>query len=426
MNTAARLDAAGRRQTPRLFDTACRSVVLRRLEALRDARVTLREGSVARTFGSGTADAQAAELDVVDPRFWRAVVLGGSIGAAEAYMDGWWTTPDLTRLLRAFARDAETGDRLERGTARLRLGAERLLHRLRNNSRRGARRNIAAHYDLGNEFFATFLDPSMTYSCAVFGSSDESLACAQARKYDLVCRKLGLGPDDEVLEIGCGWGGFALHAAARYGCRVVATTISARQFELARRRVGEAGLEDRVEIIRCDYRDLPRQLDRRFSRLVSIEMIEAVGHEHLGAFFERCSRMMTPDGLLLVQAIVIADQQYARYRRAVDFIQRYIFPGGALPSLTAMTAAMTAASDLRVSHVQDITEHYPRTLRRWRDAFRAAGHELARAGFDERFRRCWEFYFCYCEAGFLERNVGVVQALATRPRASVSAALPQV
>ena len=294
---------------------------------------------------------------------------------------------------------------------------DRWIHRLRDNHRSGSRRNIAAHYDLGNDFYALFLDDTMTYSCGVFESPDATLSEASTAKYERICRGLGLRPEHEVVEIGCGWGGFAEHAAGRYGCRVAATTISDRQFEYASERVRRAGLGDRVTILQEDYRDLPKRLGRRFDRLVSIEMIEAVGHRHMEAFFRTCQRLLREDGLMALQAITIADQRYDAYRRSVDFIQRHIFPGGFLPSVTAITRTLTRATDLTTVALEDIGRHYAETLHRWRERFLARRDDVAALGLPDRFVRMWEFYLAYCEGGFLERTISDVQMILARPRA---------
>jgi len=402
-----------------------RSLLLRRLERLETGRVTLVEEGDRIVLGRADAAGLACELTVHDPRFYADVVLGGSIGAGESFMEGRWSADDLTTLIRIFARDRRARGGLEAGAARLKGLVDRAWHRLRPNTLSGSRRNIAAHYDLGNEFFAAFLDPTLTYSCGLFAEEGSTLQEASVRKNDLICRKLELGPHDEVLEIGCGWGGFAIHAAGRYGCRVLGVTLSRRQRDLALERVREAGLEGRVEIVLQDYRRLPAASGRRFDKLVSIEMIEAVGARFLGDYFRVCAELLQPAGSMLLQGIVIADQQYRAYLHSVDFIQRHIFPGGFLPSLTSLCGAMTEASDLRVAHLQDITSHYPRTLDAWRERFRAESGRLESLGFDARFRRAWEFYFGYCAAGFLERNIGVLQLLLARPAAAVPALVPQ-
>jgi cyclopropane-fatty-acyl-phospholipid synthase len=400
--------------------------LLARLRRISTGEIALHDGGGKLVLGQTDEAELRCNLIVRDARFYREIVRGGSIGAAESYMRGHWSADDLTTLIRILARDRTVNESIDGGVARLRLFLDRIRHAMRRNTRSGSRRNIAGHYDLGNEFFATFLDPTMTYSCGVFRSEDDTMEQASIQKYDLACRKLGLTPDDEVLEIGTGWGGFAIHAARNYGCRIVTTTVSRRQHDLARKRIREAGLEDRIELRLEDYRNLPSRLDRRFDRLVSIEMIEAVGHRYLDDYFHICKSLLKPRGKMLLQAIVIADQYYDQYRRSVDFIQRYIFPGGCLPSVTALCDSMTRSGDLRLANLQDITEHYPRTLRNWSEALRKNVDELEALGFDEHFRRLWEFYFSYSEAGFLERTIGTVQMLLARPAATVRGFVPQV
>jgi cyclopropane-fatty-acyl-phospholipid synthase len=413
------------RPFPPLGSRLFRSLVTRRLRPLTTGRVILHEDGKRVSLGVPDDEGLECNLTVLDPRFYRKLIQGGSIGAAESYMAGHWEVDDLTTLIRIMARDLQSADGFERGAARIKQLFDRVLHRLRANTRSGSRRNIHAHYDLGNEFFATFLDPTMTYSCAVFDGQQATLEQGSTLKYDLICRKLSLGHDDEVLEIGCGWGGFALHAARNYGCRVTATTISKEQYEYAARRVREAGLGDRITLLLEDYRRLPEKTDRFFDKLVSIEMIEAVGHKYLGKYFGVCERLLKPKGRMLLQSIVIADQTYESYRRSVDFTQRYIFPGGLTPSLTALCSAMTQSSDLRVADLQDITSHYATTLRKWRENFLARREEVRGLGLSESFLRMWEFYFCYCEAGFRERTIGAFQIMLARPRTPVAGPVPQ-
>jgi cyclopropane-fatty-acyl-phospholipid synthase len=281
---------------------------------------------------------------------------------------------------------------------------------LHRNTRAGSRRNISAHYDLGNEFFRLFLDETLMYSCALFERPEMTLAQASTAKLDAICHKLALGPQDHVLEIGTGWGGFALHAAGRYGCRVTTTTISRSQHALACERVRAAGLEDRVNVILEDYRDLKGNYDK----LVSIEMIEAIGHQYFGEFFRRCEQRLVPGGQMLLQSITIADRHYARARDEVDFIKRYIFPGCCIPAVSALAQAMADASDLRIVHLEDIGPHYATTLARWRDNFLANLDQVRGLGYPESFCRMWEFYLSYCEGGFAERALGDVQMLLTR------------
>jgi cyclopropane-fatty-acyl-phospholipid synthase len=317
----------------------------------------------------------------------------------------------LTAAVRILARNRDVMERMERGPASLKAPFRKFLHWTRRNTRARGRINVSKHYDLGDEFFALFLDPTMMYSCAEFDEEDPDLERASLRKIDRVCEQLELAPGDEVLEIGTGWGGFALRAASKYGCRVVTTTISGKQREHAAARVRAAGLEDRVTVLREDYRDLPRRVGRRFRKLVSIEMIEAVGHRYLDTYFRTCGDLLEPGGAMLLQAIVIADPLYESYRRSVDFIQRYVFPGGALPSVAAIRASLARVTDLEVQGLRDISAHYPPTLRCWRRRLAENLDRIRGLGYSEEFLRMWEFYFCYCEGGFLERTVGDVQML---------------
>lgn len=382
-----------------------------RLEKLTGGELRLSEGGSDVLLGHPSADGLRADLEVRDPRFWRKLVTGGSLGAAEAYLDGWWESEDLTSLVRLMARDRSVTGRLEAGLARFGYLLARAWHAMRPNSRTGSRRNIKDHYDLGNELFALFLDESMTYSSALFERPDASLEAAQKAKIDRLCRKLQLDARDHLLEIGTGWGGFAIHAARRYGCRVTTTTISPAQFEEAGRRVAAAGLADRIEIVQKDYRELAGT----YSKIVSVEMIEAVGHKYYGAFFAALDRLLRPDGLVALQAITIADRNYEEAKRTVDFIQRYIFPGSAIPSLTALYLAASRSSRLTPLHVEDLGLHYAETLRQWRERFDGAIEKVRALGYPKRFERLWRYYLCYCEGGFRERVIGDAQLLFAGP-----------
>jgi cyclopropane-fatty-acyl-phospholipid synthase len=394
------------------LDRRSRSGILARLDRLEDGALVIREGDRERAFGAETdALPVAATLTVHSPRFWSALALGGSLGAAESYIAGEWTCDDLADLVRIMVRNRRLLEATEGGLARLAVPFAHLYHWLRRNTRAGSRANIAAHYDLGNDFYALFLDETMTYSCAVFERPQMTLAEAQTAKYDRLCRKLALSPEDHVLEIGTGWGGFAIHAAQVYGCRVTTTTISHEQSEHARERIQAAVLADRVEVLEADYRDLTG----RYDKLVSIEMIEAIGHQYLDAFFRTCADLLHPDGLMALQAITITDQLYDRHVRTVDFIKRYVFPGSCLLSVTAMCAAATRESDLQAVHLEDITPHYARTLRTWRDRFLERVDDVRAMGFPEAFLRLWEYYLAYCEGAFAERYIGDVQMVFAKP-----------
>lgn len=394
----------------------CRRLLLTKLASLeRGSLHLIEEGCEPAFLGQAPGEESAGELrsliQVHDDLLYPKVVLGGAVGAAEAYIAGAWSSDDLTRLQRLFLRNRATLSGLEGGFGRTMKPLYRLGQWLRANTRRGSRRNIGAHYDLSNEFFSLFLDKEQRmYSAAIF-EDGESLEEAQEEKLDRLCSKLELSAADHLLEIGTGWGGFAIFAAQRYGCRVTTTTISREQYHFAREKVRAAGLEGQVEVLLEDYRDLRGTYDK----LVSIEMIEAVGHEHLEGFFRVCSQRLAPHGLMALQSITIADRLYPVARRSVDFIQRYIFPGSAIPSHGSLAEAIARASDLQVVHIEDIGPHYATTLREWRRRFLAQVDAVKALGFSERFIRLWEYYLCYCEAGFLERATGDLQLLLAKP-----------
>ena len=393
-----------------IINKLARSLVLKGLSSIEQGALTLIDGGEQREFGRPGSELTAT-VRVQHPDFYRRVACGGTIAAGESYMDGLWSCSDLTALIRIMVLNQTAQQRLEGGLAGLAVLLQRLGHRFNDNSRRGSRRNIAVHYDLGNDFYRLFLDPTMAYSCGIFDRADSTLEEASTAKFDRICRKLGLAPGMRVLEIGTGWGGFAIHAARNYGCHVTTTTISRQQHDLAAEKITACGLNPQITLLQQDYRDLTGTFDR----LVSIEMIEAVGHRHLPVYFRACSDRLKPDGAALIQAITMPDHHYRRYLKAPDFINRHIFPGSCCPSLQAITAAIARETDLRLTHLEDITPHYARTLREWRNAFHAHLQAVRDMGFDERFIRMWEFYLCYCEGGFAERFTGNLQLLFTKP-----------
>jgi cyclopropane-fatty-acyl-phospholipid synthase len=409
MTDTTLIELSRREQRSSPLGALARRLVLRQLAGIRDGCLRVRENSEAWTFGvPGTGP--SATITVLDPAFYADIAFGGSVGAGESYMLGHWRADNLTALMRLMLRNRPALDGMETGLARASAPLRVAAHWLHRNTRAGSRRNISAHYDLGNEFFRLMLDETMMYSCALFERPDMTLAEASTAKLEAICRKLELGPDDHVLEIGTGWGGFALHAAGRHGCRVTTTTISRSQFELAQQRVRAAGLEDRITVLLEDYRDLGGSYDK----LVSIEMIEAIGHQQFGEFFRRCAARLVPGGRMLLQSITIADRNYARARDEVDFIKRYIFPGSCIPAVSALAQAMGESSDLRIVHLEDIGPHYATTLARWRSNFLANVGTVFAMGYPETFTRMWEFYLCYCEAGFAEHALGDVQVLLAR------------
>ena len=404
-------------------DRLARKLVLSILRRIDVGRLTIVEGGERLSFGRGAPE---ATVSIQDPRAWRAL-LRGSRGMAEAYRDGLWDSPDLTAVIRVAARNVTGIDDVRRRLSPLREPFQRGRAAFRRNTPRRSRKDIEAHYDLGNELFGLMLDDTMMYSSGVFEHPQVSLRDASIAKLDMICEKLALGPDDHVLEIGTGWGGFAVHAAATRGCRVTTTTISREQHDHAVARVREAGLADRVTVLLDDYRDLEGQYDK----LVSIEMIEAVGWKDFDTFFRVCSDRLTADGSMLLQAIVMDDRAYAVERASKSFIRTLIFPNGCLPSREVIARCVARDTDLHAVHLEDLTPHYAETLKRWRANFDAAEAELEALGYDERFRRLWRMYLAYCEAGFAERRIGLIQTVLAKPHwrpevTAPTAALPTV
>ena len=393
-----------------LMDTTCRTLLLKKLQSMQHGRITLIDGEQEHQFGDPHAGLRAVVM-VQNPRFYRRAVLEGGLGIAQSLIDGDWSCQNLTALVRIFIRNLEVTDRFEGGMAWFRQSAARLGHWLRRNTRLGAARNIHAHYDLGNDFYQLFLDETMSYSCGVFEQETDTMQEASLNKLDRVCRNLNLKPSDHLLEIGTGWGGLAVHAAQYYGCRVTTTTISKEQYNLAAERVDAAGLTDRVTLLLKDYRDLEGQYDK----VVSIEMIEAVGAEFFETYFQKCADLLKPDGMMLLQGIVIKDQRFKEYLKSVDFIRRYIFPGGCLPSVAAILETTSRVTDFRLLQLEDIAPHYAQTLRCWREAFHERIDAVRAQGYSESFIRMWDYYFCYCEAAFEERQCNTVQMLLAKP-----------
>ena len=386
---------------------AARAAVHRALRAVESGTVVVSDSGGGATFGRGEP---VARIAVRDAAFYRSLLLGGSVGAGESYMDGHWDSDDLVALVRIMARNRQALDGFDGPLASPAALLRAVWHAWRRNSKKGSRRNIQAHYDLGNDLFRLFLDRRMMYSAAVFDTGKETLEQASEAKLSRLCRKLDLHPGDHLLEIGTGWGGFAVFAAQRFGCRVTTTTISNAQYEHARALVREQGLSGRVEVLRSDY----RELTGRFDRLVSVEMVEAVGHQYLDNYFRTCARLLTPGGLMAMQAITIRDAEYRRALRRADFIKRYIFPGGFIPCNSVLTGAAGDAG-LVLVNLEDFGPDYALTLREWRRRLEANRPKAAALGFDERFLRMWRFYFAYCEGGFLERSISDVQMLFAMP-----------
>ena len=389
-----------------------RQLLLKVLAKLQTGSLTLHDGMESYHFGNAEDPGAAhAEVHIHDAGVYREILTGGTIGAGEAYILGGWTSPDLVAVTRVFSANMAAMDSMESGqSALVKLGLK-MAHRLNRNTRDGSRKNISAHYDLGNEFFQLFLDPTMMYSAAVFTEQQQSLDQASIAKLDEICLQLELDAQDHLLEIGTGWGGMAIHAARNYGCRVTTTTISTEQFEYARARVAAEGLQDLVTVLCEDYRHLSGSYDK----LVSIEMIEAVGHQFYSNYFSTCSKLLKPSGKMVIQAITISDQRYREARDTVDFIKRYIFPGGCLPSVTVISEHLTQDSDMQLVHLRDITPDYALTLAHWRERFMNQLDAVRDMGFDEQFIRMWEFYLAYCEGGFRERIIGTVQLAFAKP-----------
>jgi cyclopropane-fatty-acyl-phospholipid synthase len=392
------------------FERVLRQRVLGRLRGLRAGRIVLEDACGIVELGQAR-DAPAVRVWVTSPEFYQAVAAGGSVGAGEAYMAGHWFSDDLVGLVRTLVRNREVLDGMESGLARIGGWALRGWHWLRRNSQGGSRRNIAAHYDLGNDFFSLFLSADQMYSAAYWQGTQDTLELASRRKLDLVCRRLKLTAQDHLIEIGTGWGGLAVHAAGQFGCRVTTTTISREQHQAACERVARAGLADRVTVLLEDYRNLTGSYDK----LVSIEMIEAVGAQYLDIYFAKVGQLLKPQGLALIQAITIEDHRYRQALRAVDFIKRHVFPGSFIPSVAAILAAKTRVSDLTLLELEDFGGSYALTVAAWRQRFRARLAQVRALGFDERFVRMWDFYLAYCEGGFRERSIGVAHLLFAKP-----------
>tara|TARA_R110002049_G_scaffold152916_5_gene317091 strand:+ start:7056 stop:8312 length:1257 start_codon:yes stop_codon:yes gene_type:complete len=396
----------------RIGEKFAREALFTLLRRLQVGSLTLHEGQQRHQFGTQSKTAEPhAEVHVHNPALYGQMLAGGSIAAGEAYIRGDWSSPELVEVTRLFSANLDVLEGVESQQSLLVKLALKIAHRLNRNTRRGSQDNIAAHYDLGNDFFRLFLDRTMMYSSAIFSDAAMSLEAASEAKLDELCSQLELQPQDHLLEIGTGWGGMAIHAAKYFGCRVTTTTISKEQYEHACARVREEGLEDRVTLLCEDYRNLTGQYDK----LVSIEMIEAVGHEFYQDYFQTCALLLKPEGKMVLQAITVADQRYKSARDSVDFIKRYIFPGGCLPSVAVMADHIARDTDMQVVHLRDITGDYATTLAHWRKRFLDNLDAVSALGFSEEFMRLWEFYLCYCEGGFRERIISTVQLALAKP-----------
>jgi cyclopropane-fatty-acyl-phospholipid synthase len=405
--------AALQDRNPGLLDTIARRILHARLENLRHGELILAEGDECYRFGrQDDLFPRTITVNITNSGFYSSLLVYGSVGFGDAYLSDYWQCDDLTGLFELFLCNRKYIENIGPGMKWLVKPLQLLRRYLHRNTLQGSRRNIEAHYDLGNELFELFLDKTMMYSCGIFHRPEASLQAASEAKLERICRKLQLKPSDHVLEIGTGWGGFALYAAQHYGCRVTTTTISKQQYDYAKQRVKAAGLEDRITLLFDDYRDLNGSYDK----LVSIEMIEAIGHQYFDTYFRKCSELLKPDGMMLLQSITIADQRYRQARKSIDFIQRYIFPGGCLPSVAVLGDSIARRTDMRIFHLEDIGPHYATTLQHWRKRFHAQADKVRQLGYPERFIRMWEYYLCYCEAGFRQQSIGTVQLLLTKPQ----------
>lgn len=399
-------------RSARIGAKVSREAIFKVFSRLEIGSLTLHDGQATHHFGTpGLPGEPQAEIHINNPAVYAQLLTDGAIAAGEAYIQGRWSSPAPTEVTRLFSANMpmlKSLDARQSWTMKLAL---KLAHRLNRNTHKGSKENIAAHYDLGNEFFQLFLDPTMMYSSAIFGAAEDSLEAASEAKLDEICGQLELCAEDHLLEIGTGWGGMAIHAAKHYGCRVTTTTISREQYDYACERVAQEGLEDRVTLLCEDYRSLTGEYDK----LVSIEMIEAVGHEFYKNYFQCCAKLLKTDGKMVIQAITIAEQRYEEARDSVDFIKRYIFPGGCLPSVGVIADHIANDTDLQIVHLRDITKDYAQTLAQWRTRFMARLDEVKAMGFDEDFIRMWDYYLCYCEGGFRERVIGTVQLAFAKP-----------
>ena len=388
-----------------------KKIVFNQLHKINKGSLTIKDASSSYTFGDQKNIKLHAEIIIHNPRFYRFVVFGGSIGCSEAYMSDYWSSPNLTNVIRLFAINPQLTDELESKFNILLKPFFRVIHRLNKNSQRNSKRNISAHYDLSNNFFKLFLDETMMYSSAIFKTRNQALKAASLNKLDIICKKLNLKPTDHVVEIGSGWGGFAIFAAENYGCTVTTTTISQQQFSYTRDLINKKKLGKKITLLFEDYRNL----EGKYDKLVSIEMIEAVGHHYYHEYFKKINTLLKPDGIALIQAITIRDQRYSQALQNVDFIQKYIFPGSCIPSIEIIQKNLTKETDMIISDLENINHHYAKTLNLWKKAFNKNQNKIIKLGFDERFIRMWNFYFSYCEGGFAERAINDFHILMSKP-----------
>lgn len=392
------------------IDQFAKKVLVSILGKMQQACLILVDDQQEIILGDPTASLKG-KIVIKNSKTYRKILLGGSVAAGESYIQGWWSSPDLTKVIQVLGREQGVQDEIEKRVAKVMAIPTWIYHKARKNTRSGSKKNILAHYDLGNDLYEQFLDKEMLYSSAIYPTSDASLEEAQLHKLKTICDRLALKKGETLLEIGTGWGALAIYAAQHYGVKVTTTTISEEQFLYTQARIKSLGLEDEIELLKSDYRDLTGKYDK----LVSIEMIEAVGHEYLASFFEICNNHLKPHGKMLIQAITIADQRYDQYRSSVDFIQRYIFPGGCLPSISVMANNINNKTDMVITSLHDIGMDYAQTLNHWREQFELSLVAIKKLGYNDDFIRLWRFYFCYCEGAFLERNISAVHLIAAKP-----------
>lgn len=383
-----------------------KSGLQKKFKNLKTGHISVNDGDETFTFGDSSSD-EKVSVDIHSQEFYVMTGSGGALGIAEAYVAGYWSSDDVVKLFQIILRNRDILLSLEKGFAKLVKPINKMIHRGRQNTLKGSKENILAHYDLSNDFYKLWLDPSMTYSCAFFNNDSVTLEEASIEKLDRICRKLDLSEDDSVLEIGTGWGSFSIHAAKNYGCKVTTTTISDAQFDYARSRIKDEGLESKITLINKDYRDL----DGKYDKIVSIEMIEAVGYEYIPDYFSKLSSLLNNNGLVALQGITYNDQNFEVYKDSVDFIKKYIFPGSCLISIAQIIDVIKKDTDLAMVDMEDITKHYAVTLNRWRKNFMDVIPKVKEMGYSQAFINMWEFYFLYCEAGFSERNIGDVQMI---------------
>ena len=383
-----------------------KSGLQKKFKNLKTGHISVNDGDETFSFGDSSSG-ESVSVDIHSQEFYVMTGSGGALGIAEAYVAGYWSSDDVVKLFQIILRNRDILLSLEKGFAKLVKPINKMIHRGRQNTLKGSKENILAHYDLSNDFYKLWLDPSMTYSCAFFNNDSVTLEEASIEKLDRICRKLNLSEDDSVLEIGTGWGSFSIHAAKNYGCKVTTTTISDAQFDYARSRIKDEGLESKITLINKDYRDL----DGKYDKIVSIEMIEAVGYEYIPDYFSKLSSLLNNNGLVALQGITYNDQNFEVYKDSVDFIKKYIFPGSCLISIAQIIDVIKKDTDLAMVDMEDITKHYAVTLNRWRKNFMDVIPKIKEMGYSQAFINMWEFYFLYCEAGFSERNIGDVQMI---------------